>query len=140
MRIVLDTSVSVAAMRSSSGASARLIEMALNREFELLLSVSLCLKYEAVLKRPEHSFAAGLNTKEIDHFLDAILDESTAVHLGFFWPTSAQDIDDTHVLALAAEGSADLLVTHNVRDFKSSAADLGIYFHTPSGALRRLRS
>jgi predicted nucleic acid-binding protein len=50
---VLDTAVIVAAMRSDAGASRKLVLAALDRRFELLLSVPLALEYEAVLKRPE---------------------------------------------------------------------------------------
>ncbi len=76
--------------------------MALKLGFDLLLSVTLCLEYEAVLKRPEQLFVTGLDVADVDDFLDAIVDRSTALHLGFFWPTSAPDKDDTHVLTLAA--------------------------------------
>ena len=47
---VLDTDVIVAALRSDRGASRQLLLAALNREFELLLSVPLMLEYEAVLE------------------------------------------------------------------------------------------
>jgi predicted nucleic acid-binding protein len=49
---VLDTDVMVAAMRSSEGASRQLLLGALDRRFELLLSVPLILEYEAVLTSP----------------------------------------------------------------------------------------
>jgi hypothetical protein len=54
MRIVLDTDVMVAALRSNTGASRQLLTYALTKRFDLLLSVPLMLEYEAVLKRPQH--------------------------------------------------------------------------------------
>lgn len=46
MRLVLDTDVMVAAFRSSTGASAALIERALDGKITLLVTVALALEYE----------------------------------------------------------------------------------------------
>ncbi|HZU31093.1 MAG TPA: PIN domain-containing protein, partial [Candidatus Angelobacter sp.] len=62
---VLDTDVIVAALRSDKGASRQLLLAALQGKFELLLSVPLIVEYEAVLTRPEHLAACGLNSTEI---------------------------------------------------------------------------
>jgi len=51
---VLDTNVMVAALRSDRGASRQLLLAALDRHFELLLSVPLIPEYEAVLTRAQH--------------------------------------------------------------------------------------
>ncbi len=53
MKLVLDTSVIVAAARSDAGASRQRLIAALEGRFEMLLSVPLALEYEAVLKRPQ---------------------------------------------------------------------------------------
>jgi predicted nucleic acid-binding protein len=67
---VLDTDVAVAALRSDRGASRQLLLAALNRRFELLLSVPLILEYEAVMTRPQHLAACGLSSAEVGHVLD----------------------------------------------------------------------
>jgi predicted nucleic acid-binding protein len=55
MRLVLDTATMVAAIRSDSGASRRLLRAALEGPgLRLLVSVPLLIEYEAVLTRPEH--------------------------------------------------------------------------------------
>jgi predicted nucleic acid-binding protein len=51
VRIVLDTDVVVAATRSDRGASFQWLLAALERRLTLLLSVPLCLEYEAVTRR-----------------------------------------------------------------------------------------
>jgi predicted nucleic acid-binding protein len=66
VRIVLDTAVIVAGTRSGAGASRQLLLAALERRFELLLSVPLTLEYEAVLKRPQHLAASGATIREIE--------------------------------------------------------------------------
>jgi predicted nucleic acid-binding protein len=50
---VLDTAVLVAAFRSNTGASRRILELARAKKFRLLLSVPLISEYEAILTRPE---------------------------------------------------------------------------------------
>jgi predicted nucleic acid-binding protein len=85
MRVVLDTDVMVAAVRSSRGASRRLLEDALNQRFETLLSVPLMFEYEAVLKRREHLNAAGLRPSDIDTILDRMIEAATAVRLTYSW-------------------------------------------------------
>ena len=50
MRLVLDTNVLVAAIRSDQGASRRLLVAVLGRQCRLLVSASLLIEYEAVLK------------------------------------------------------------------------------------------
>jgi predicted nucleic acid-binding protein len=51
LRVVLDTNVLVAALRSRRGASFRLIELLRARTFEIAISVPLAVEYEAVLTR-----------------------------------------------------------------------------------------
>ena len=52
-RVVLDTDVVVAAMRSRTGASAEVLRLAGAGRLRLLVSVPLILEYEAVTTRPE---------------------------------------------------------------------------------------
>ena len=61
MRLVLDTNVIVAGLRSPSGASAVLLDHALGRSFTLVLSVALALEYEAVCQDPAQRIASGLS-------------------------------------------------------------------------------
>ena len=57
MRLVLDTNVIVAGLRSPTGASAALIDRALSGAFVLVLSVALALEYEAVCRNTRRSAA-----------------------------------------------------------------------------------
>ena len=50
VRVVLDTSVLVAAMRSRTGASFHLLSMLPSRDFEIVLTVALYMEWQAVLK------------------------------------------------------------------------------------------
>lgn len=139
MRLVLDTSVIVAATRSDAGASRQLLVAALERRFELLLSVPLALEYEAVLKRPEQIAVSHATVQDIDKLLDALIAVSSPVHRALFWRTLLRDADDEMVLEAALSENTDLLVTFNKRDFRPGASKLGIALATPREALKRIK-
>lgn len=139
MRLVLDTSVVVAAARSAAGASRQLLLAALEKRFELLLTVPLTLEYEAVLKRPEQIAASHATVEEIDRLIDALIAVSTPVHRAFYWRPLLRDPDDDMVLETALSGKADLLVTFNEKDFQPTASNLGIEVLTPPEALKRTK-
>jgi predicted nucleic acid-binding protein len=63
VRVVLDTDVMVAALRSSRGASRQLLFFALNRRFDLLLYVPLMLEYEAVSETTGASADGGSESR-----------------------------------------------------------------------------
>jgi len=67
-QIVMDTNVLVAAMRSTRGASFRLLDQMGDPRWRANLTVALVLEYEYVLKRDCHDF--GLTESEIDDVLD----------------------------------------------------------------------
>ena len=139
MRLVLDTAVLVAATRSDAGASRQLVLSALDKRFELLLSVPLALEYEAVLKRPEQIRASGGTVEEIDRLLAALIAVARPVYRSFFWRPLLRDADDDMVLETALSGNADLLVTFNLRDFEPAASVLGMVVVAPREALKQIK-
>jgi putative PIN family toxin of toxin-antitoxin system len=139
MRVVLDTAVMVVAIRSGSGASRRLLEMALRREgLTLLVSVPLLIEYEAVMTPPEHLTVAGLTASEVSRLLDAIAAIAEPVTLAFLWRPLLPDADDDMVLETAMNGGAEAMVTFNHRDFTPAARRLGLPVLLPGELLIRL--
>jgi predicted nucleic acid-binding protein len=57
MRVVLDTSVIVAGLRSRAGASKAVLQQLSWTRFQIVASPALFLEYEEVLKRREHRAA-----------------------------------------------------------------------------------
>jgi predicted nucleic acid-binding protein len=51
LKIILDTNVIIASLRSLNGASHRLVSMIGSGHFELVMSSTLVFEYEAILKR-----------------------------------------------------------------------------------------
>ena len=135
---MLDTSVLVAAIRSDSGASRLLLVGALEREYDLLVSVPLMIEYESVLTRPEQLAASGLSTGDVQAILDAIAVVAEPVRLAYLWRPTLPDADDDMVLETAVNGRADLLVTLNRRDFRA-ASSFRVQVVPPAAAVRHLR-
>ncbi len=94
MRLVLDTDVVVAAMRSPTGASAAILKAARVGKVQLLLSVPLAMEYEAICMHAEHQLASGLSDKEISIFLDAVIAMAEPVETHFLWRPQLRDPGD----------------------------------------------
>ena len=128
----------VAAFRSDAGASRRVLEAALDRRFELLLSVPLMFEYEAVLNRPEHLAAAGASLQDVSDVLDGLAAVGKRVRLAFRWRPTLTDPDDDMVLETAINGHASAIITFNERDFLPFAPEFGCMVMRPGEFLRVL--
>jgi putative PIN family toxin of toxin-antitoxin system len=139
VRVVLDTSVLVAGLRSREGASFRLLEATIARTLVPVMSVALFLEYEAVLKRPEQRQATELTERDVDIALAALASAAVLVDVNFRWRPQLRDPADELVLEAAVNGQAEAIVTHNVRDFASGAEAFGIRTMTPGDLLKELQ-
>jgi len=116
IQIVIDTNVLIAAFRSRTGASNKLISTIGDPRWELNVSTALVLEYEAVLKRTlkEQGKPVGL----ADESLDALVAVANRRSIATRYRPSLRDADDDFVLELALEAGAAYVVTFNVRDFE----------------------
>src|SRR5271168_1497064 len=94
VRLVLDTDVIVAALRSPGGASAEILRQARRGRVMLLVSVPLAMEYEAVCSEAEHRLAAGLTEREVEIFLDALVAMAEPVKTHFLWRPQLRDPGD----------------------------------------------
>lgn len=138
MRLVLDTNVLVAGLRSPTGASAALIDRALSRSFVLVLSVALALEYEAVCRDPAQRIVSGLSETGVETIVTALCAVAEPVTTRFLWRPQLHDPADEMVLDTAINGAADALVTFNRRDFGQAPTRFGVALLSPQEALRRL--
>jgi putative PIN family toxin of toxin-antitoxin system len=130
--IVLDTNVLVASLKSSRGASFRLLSMVEHELFTLHVSTPLVTEYEAVLKRG----ITSLSDEEIDDVIDFICSKAVLNKIFYLWRPVLKDPDDDFVLELAVKANATI-ITWNVTDFKR-AARFGIAVMTPRELLATL--
>jgi putative PIN family toxin of toxin-antitoxin system len=138
VRLVLDTDVFVAAVRSPAGASAELVRRIRQRRAVMLATVPLFIEYEAVATRPEHLAAAGATRADVLNVLDVLATVVERVEPYFLWRPRLRDPDDEMVLEAAANGRADMIVSFNARDFGQAAQAFGIGLALPAQALKRL--
>lgn len=140
MRIVLDTSVVVAALRTRLGAGNAVLQQVARRRLVPLASPPLFLEYEEVLKRPEQRLVHGLSPDAIDEFLAELgaLIEPVEVH--FQWRPQTPDPNDEMVLETAINGRANAVVTYNVADFALAAKRFRISVLSPADLLKKVRS
>ena len=97
-RIVLDTDVVVAALRSPVGGSAEVVRLARHGQVRLVASVALMLEYEAVATRPEQLRAIGATRQSVLLALDFIAAIADEAQGHFRWRPQVRDPADEMVL------------------------------------------
>jgi predicted nucleic acid-binding protein len=134
--LLLDTSVLIAGLRSSLGASYALLGLVGSGRFSLGLTAALVLEYEAVCMRSLEPL--GLTADEVRELLDYFCGVGKLAAVRFRVRPSVADPNDELVLEAAIATASEWIVTHNIRDMKVGAARYGIEVITPGEALRRL--
>jgi putative PIN family toxin of toxin-antitoxin system len=138
MRAVLDTSILVAGLRSRLGASNRLLALVAEGRCIPLVTTALFLEYEDVLLRAEHRLATGMSERDVAGFLAAFASAAEPVEVHFTWRPQLSDPADELVLEAAVNGRADVIVTHNRRDFQPALRAFGIAAKAPAQVLKEL--
>jgi putative PIN family toxin of toxin-antitoxin system len=139
MRLVLDTDVVVAALRSPTGASAAVLRAIRRGRGVMLLSVPLLIEYEAICQLAEHRLAAGLDETEVEAFLDGLVFLAQPVETHYRWRPQLRDPGDEMVLETAVNGQAQAIVTFNRRDYGDRPGTFGIEVLRPGETLRRMQ-
>lgn len=134
-RVVIDTNVLVAGLRSSRGASFRVLQEVGRGGFEIALSVPLVLEYEDVLKREAETL--GILGEDVDILVQYWCSVAHLQEIHFLWRPVLKDPKDDHVLELAVAAGSRWIVTHNTRDFALSGA-WGVDAIRPGEFLRRI--
>jgi putative PIN family toxin of toxin-antitoxin system len=129
-KLIIDTNVVVTALKSSRGASNRLLQLFGTDKFIHYISVALVIEYEAVIKR----LLPDRDKQEIDHLLDYICATSQHTKIHYLWRPHLKDPKDDMVLELAVAAEADFIVTYNLKDFRL-AREFGIEVIDPKELL-----
>jgi putative PIN family toxin of toxin-antitoxin system len=141
MRLVLDTDVLVAGIRSRTGAARLLLNGIDEGALQPLTSVATLFEYEAVLTRPEQLAATGSTYREMQGFLDEFLARSEKISAYYHYAGMIRDPNDDKFVTVAVNGMADAIVTFNTRDYvprDTSAIGLGVEVCRPGEILWRL--
>jgi predicted nucleic acid-binding protein len=119
-------------MRSRHGASNRLLQLAYARSFQMLATPVPFLEYDDVLGRAEQRAVHGMSPEHTTAFLIGIAAIIEPVKVYDRWRPQMQDVDDETVLDAAINGRADVIVTHNLRDFASAASRFELRVVSPA--------
>jgi putative PIN family toxin of toxin-antitoxin system len=137
-RVVLDTSVIVAALRTRHGAANMVLRLVAARHLIPLATPPLFLEYEDVLTRAEQRLVHGLVPDALDEFLAELAALIEPVDVHFSWRPQVRDPSDEMVLEAAINGRADALVTYNVRHFAVPGDRFGIPILRPADILGKV--
>lgn len=136
-QVVLDTSVLVAGVRSSQGASFRILQLVGDPRWELNLSPALLFEYEEVAA--SHAKKFWPEPGRFSDLLDFLIANANRPRISYSWRPILRDADDDMVLELAIAAQAGFIVTHNLRDFVG-AERFGVGVLTPAEFLRKLEA
>ncbi len=117
MKIVIDTNVLFAALKSRRGASYKLVSLLPSERFSIAISVPLIIEYEDVLKRGKLS--SHITEKDIGDFIDFFCYVGERQDIFFLWRPFLPDPSDDLVLEVAVAGGCDAIITYNKRHFKN---------------------
>lgn len=121
--VVIDTNVFVAGLLSAGGASREILRRALTGIYLPLFGNALWLEYQDLLGRP----VWGESTTAIERIqvLNALAKQGRWVAVYYGWRPNLPDEADNHLIELALAGSAQVIVTHNLRDVARGDLRLG---------------
>jgi putative PIN family toxin of toxin-antitoxin system len=135
LRIVIDTNVLVAALRSRRGASYRLLSLLGDPRFQINVSVPLVLEYEKSAKRMARR--GGLSARDIENILDYICAVARHRKVFYLWRPFLRDPNDDMVLEAAVSGGCKFIITYNQKDFRG-VEQFGIEALTPKEFLDQI--
>ena len=135
LRVVLDTNVLVAAVRSRRGASFALLSRVGTQAFEIALSVPLVLEYEEALLR--QLARTDLGRSDVEAIIDHLCSVGTHHEIFYLWRPFLPDPEDDMLLELAVAARCEAIVTFNKRDFDGSDR-FGIRVLAPAELLREI--
>lgn len=116
VRLVIDTNVFVAAMRSEGGASRAVLKHALTGRYTPLFGNALWLEYEAMLGRP--IWTGETTGDERITVMAALAKQGKWISIYYGWRPNLPDEGDNHLVELAVAGNAEAIITHNISDLK----------------------
>ena len=133
MRVVIDTNVLVSGIINPHGAPGRVLDGVLARAVLVLHDDRILDEYRQVLRRPLFGFAQS-NIDSLLDFIEISGEHVSTRDIGVVLP----DPTDLPFLEVAILGSADALVTGNLKHFKPKMGRYKMSVYPPHEFVRKL--
>ena len=138
MRVVLDTNIFIGACLGV-GPARKVVEACLHGGLSPLMSQTLINEIESVLGRAGLFESCRLTLEQRLDLLDIYLARCEWCKIHFMWRPNLKDEADNHLMELAVAGSANAIVTRNLRDFRFAELKFqGVRICDPEQILREL--
>jgi predicted nucleic acid-binding protein len=126
LRIVIDTNVVFEGLTKQGGASGLIIDASLAGLMVVCVSNALAYEYDDVLSRK----LSEARWRELQPVLGRLLSVAQYTSIYFSWRPTSPDVGDDLVIDCAMNAGA-IVVTSNIRDFRSAKESLGLRVMTP---------
>jgi predicted nucleic acid-binding protein len=126
LRIVVDTNVVFEGLTKQGGASGLIIDAWLAGLMVVCVSNALAYEYDDVLSRK----LSEERWSKLESVLGQLLDVAQYTNIYFSWRPTSPDAGDDLVIDCAMNAGA-IVVTSNIRDFRSAKESLGLRVLTP---------
>jgi predicted nucleic acid-binding protein len=126
LRVVIDTNVVFEGLTKQGGASGLIIDAWLAGLMVVCVSNALAYEYDDALSR-KLSEARWITVQPV---LGKLIDIAQYTNIYFSWRPTSPDAGDDLVIDCAMNAGA-IVVTSNIRDFRSAKESLGIQIMTP---------
>lgn len=126
LRAVIDTNVVFEGLTSQGGASGLVVDAWLSGFFHPCVSNALAYEYADVLSRK----LKADRWQKIKPVLGKLLQEADFISIYYRWRPASPDPADEHLIDCAMNAGA-LLVTWNMKDFKTAQTSLGLQVLSP---------
>lgn len=115
---MIDADVFVSALKSTKGASHRLLGILGKNKYVSCVSVPLVIEYEKTAKTVCQG--TGLRSADIDDIIDYLVSVSECQDIYYLWRPLLKDAKDDMVLEVAVAAQCDHILTFNKKDFRGS--------------------
>lgn len=132
MRVVIDTNVIVSGILNPHGSPGRIVNALLSQAITVLHDDRILSEYRDVLLRPKFGFSRS-DVEVLLDFVESAGEHISAEPLSLTLP----DPNDLPFLEVATSGSADALITGNMKHFKPRRGQHDVLLITPADFLRR---
>ncbi len=135
MRVVIDTNVVFEGLTKQGGAAGLIVDAWSAGFIEVCVSNALAYEYEDVLSRK----LSDARWSRLQPVLGVLLNLAKFTIIYYSWRPTSPDAGDDLIIDCAMNSGA-IIITYNIRDFRSAKESLGVQVITPTQFITSLAS